>query len=227
MYHHSFLCQQPHSHQPQYAPQSKKRLFLIPTPPFPPPPSPTAKMSESTKPSWKDPYTLTAEEMSVFLPPVNRAMRTLDRNFFRKTIPLVAAHIFDSKNIGKFQKECAKDILRLPRTKTIVEKDAVGGVIKLLLLRPGVKIDGNNTRRVELRGILELTISTTDLSTAGEKTREFIQSKILELLPYTLDMTYENWSYCTLTHLPPAIQHKLTLAHRRNHILNPPRRSHV
>lgn len=36
-----------------------------------------------------------------------------------------------------------------------------------------------------------------DLSTAGEKTREFVQSKILELLPYTLDMTYENWSYCT------------------------------
>lgn len=130
-----------------------KRLFFISTPPIlpPPPPSPTAKMPESAKPSWKDPYTLTAEEMSVFLPPVNRAMRTLDRNFFKKTIPLVAAHIFDPKNIGRFQKECAKDILRLPRTKTIVEKDAVGGVIKLLLLRPGVKIDGN-IRRVEVRG---------------------------------------------------------------------------
>lgn len=100
-------------------------------------------MTESTKPSWKDPYTLTAEEMSIFLPPVNRAMRTLDRAFFKRTIPLVAAHVFDSKNIGRFQKECAKDILRLLRTKTIVEeKDAQGGVIKLLLLRPGVKIDG-------------------------------------------------------------------------------------
>lgn len=52
------------------------------------------------------------------------------------------------------------------------------------------------------RGIFELTVSTTDLSTAGEKTREFVQSKILELLPYTLHMTYENWSYCTLS-LPP------------------------
>lgn len=76
-------------------------------------------------------------------------MRMLDRNFFKKTIPLVAAHIFDPKNIGRFQKECAKDILRLPRTKTIVEKDTVGGAIKLLLLRPGVKIDG---KRSGLRG---------------------------------------------------------------------------
>lgn len=102
-------------------------------------------MSESTKPSWKDPYTLTAEEMSFFLPPVNRAMRTLDRNFFRKTIQLAAAHIFDPKNIGRFQKECAKDILRLPRTRTIVERNLAGGAIKLLLLRPGINIDGKGT----------------------------------------------------------------------------------
>lgn len=83
--------------------------------------------------------------MSVFLPPVNRAMRTLDRSFFAKTIPLAAAHIFDAKHITRFQKECAKDVLRLPRTKTIItEADPAvpGGVRKLLLLRPEVRVDG-------------------------------------------------------------------------------------
>ncbi|KAI5846561.1 guanine(37)-N1-methyltransferase [Morchella snyderi] len=116
--------------------------------------------------------------MSVFLPPVNRAMRTLDRSFFAKAIPLAAAHIFDAKNITHFQKECARDVLRLPRTKTIItEADpaAPGGVRKLLLLRPEVRVD--------------------DLSTAGEKTREYVESKRIELLPYTLQLNYGDWSY--------------------------------
>lgn len=141
MHHHSPRATAIHSHSCR-SHNLKSAALPRPNPTIPAPQSLTAKMFESTKPSWKDPYILTAEEMSIFLPPVNRAMRTLDRNFFRKTIQLTAAHIFDPKNIGKFQKECVKDILRLPRTKTIVEKDAVGGVIKLLLLRPGVKIDG-------------------------------------------------------------------------------------
>lgn len=103
-------------------------------------------MPEPAEKPWNDP---SKEEMNVFLPPVNRAMRTLDRAFFKKAIPLAAAHVFDPKNITKFQKECAKDVLRLPRTKTlIVEKDEAGKERKLLLLRPGIKIDGMEKLRM-------------------------------------------------------------------------------
>lgn len=99
----------------------------------------------SATPPTAPPTALATPEMSAFLPPVNRAMLTLDRAFFKKAIPLAAAHIFDSKNITRFQKECAKDVLRLPRTKTLVtEVDANGQERKLLLLRPGVKADGES-----------------------------------------------------------------------------------
>jgi tRNA (guanine37-N1)-methyltransferase len=70
-------------------------------------------------------------------------MRVLDRSFFKKTIPLTAARIFDDRNIARVQKECKNDTLRLklPMAPRLREDPDMGGR-KLLLLKPEVKHDG-------------------------------------------------------------------------------------
>jgi len=79
----------------------------------------------------------------LFLPPINRAMRKLDPLFFQKTIPLTAAHVLDGRNIPKVTKECAKDLLRVPRLRSVItQKDDAGRERRLLLMKPEVKHDG-------------------------------------------------------------------------------------
>ncbi|KAI9838647.1 MAG: hypothetical protein M1819_004961 [Sarea resinae] len=53
----------------------------------------------------------------MFRPPVNRAMRVLDRSFFKKRVPLSAARIPDNKKISKIRTELdrSQDLLRQPR----------------------------------------------------------------------------------------------------------------
>lgn len=78
-------------------------------------------------------------------PPVNRAMRTLDRSFFRRSVPLSAARIFKLSDITNVRKELAKsqDLLVLPRISGIRElKGQDGEVWKALLLREDLKADG-------------------------------------------------------------------------------------
>ncbi|KAI5796639.1 guanine(37)-N1-methyltransferase [Geopyxis carbonaria] len=115
----------------------------------------------------------------LFLPPVNRSMTSLDRTFFRKIIPLSAARIFDKKNIGRVRKDCAKDILRLQKVDSLVE-DRIDGVRKVLLLQPKVKHNDNST----------ISLAMQDL----------IESKILELIPYELNMNYDHWNYDEIIH---------------------------
>lgn len=86
-----------------------------------------------------------ADEM--FRPPINRAVRTLDRSFFRKTVLLTAARIFDNKNISKCRSE-------LERSKDALQQDRLGSVHsdpdegrantgkKCILLRPESTTDG-------------------------------------------------------------------------------------
>lgn len=84
------------------------------------------------------------ETATMFRPPVNRAMRTLDRSFFRKTIPLSAARVFKPSDISKVRKDLLNnDLLVLPRISSIREvKEQDGSVLKALLLRENVKVDG-------------------------------------------------------------------------------------
>lgn len=87
-----------------------------------------------------------AEEM--FRPPVNRAMRVLDRSFFRREYPVSAARVFDVKSISRVQKEFvkSKDLLNIRAVfpvQTVPAGVAEGGVAqKCVLLRPEVKHDG-------------------------------------------------------------------------------------
>ena len=80
----------------------------------------------------------------MFLPPVNRAMRTLDRSFFRKTIPISAARVFKTSDISKVRGELykSKDILSLPRLNIVRDISDQGVTAKALLLREDLRHDG-------------------------------------------------------------------------------------
>lgn len=85
------------------------------------------------------------EIADMFRPPVNRAMRTLDRSFFRRKVPLSVARIFKASDISNVRKELVKsrDILLWPRISPIREaKDEDGKVWKAMLLRENLKLDG-------------------------------------------------------------------------------------
>jgi hypothetical protein len=107
----------------------------------------------------------------MFRPPVNRAMRVLDRSFFRKTIPLSAATVFENSNISRVRNALGKshDLLALPRLNVIrpvptttaaqtVEGEGEGETgkkrklsgeeRKCLLLREGIKYDGGYCPRL-------------------------------------------------------------------------------
>lgn len=88
---------------------------------------------------------VSSEQSDMFRPPVNRAMRTLDRSFFRKTVPLASAKVFQNSEISRVRKELAttKDLLVLPRLSSVQEiKEQDGSMRKALLLRETLKHDG-------------------------------------------------------------------------------------
>jgi hypothetical protein len=78
--------------------------------------------------------------MSLFRPPINRAMRVLDKAFFTKEIPLSAARVFDDRFITKCRADLARDMLKLERISSV--RFDPEGEKKCLLLRPEVKVDG-------------------------------------------------------------------------------------
>ena len=71
----------------------------------------------------------------LFLPPLNRSMRVLDRSLFQKTIPTSAARVFNPRDISSVQKACAADLLRVRRVQ-LMPSDPDNAGRKLLVLRP-------------------------------------------------------------------------------------------
>lgn len=87
--------------------------------------------------------------MEAFLPPVNRAMRVLDRAFFQKSIPLSAARLHKISKISSVKQELerSKDAILHARLRNVIPDPVTelanqGG--KCLLLRPGIKHDGRS-----------------------------------------------------------------------------------
>lgn len=84
---------------------------------------------------------------AMFRPPVNRAMRVLDRSFFRKTVPISAAAIYKASDISNVRRVLLKnnDMLSLPRASSIREvrdQEDSSVVRKGILLREDIKHDG-------------------------------------------------------------------------------------
>jgi hypothetical protein len=79
----------------------------------------------------------------LYRPPINRAMRVLDRSFFQKTIPIAAATVFEDRNIslvrGKVQS--AGHLFGVFSIKSIVPDETVPGR-KCVLLQPGIRATG-------------------------------------------------------------------------------------
>ena len=87
------------------------------------------------------------EVPDMFRPPVNRAMRVLDRSFFRKTFPISAATVFKNSEISKTRQELVKsnDLLVIPKLNSIREvKESDDVVRKCLLLREDIKHNGRS-----------------------------------------------------------------------------------
>jgi tRNA (guanine37-N1)-methyltransferase len=101
---------------------------------------------------------------NMFRPPINRSMRVLDRSFFKKTVPLSAATVFENKLIASVRNELARsrDLLHVPRIMAVrtaqdqgswerapleaMERVGDGGDVrrKCLLLREGIRHDGSD-----------------------------------------------------------------------------------
>ena len=130
-------------------------------------------------------------EIEMFRPPINRSMRVLDRSFFHKRIPTVAAIIQDPKRISQFKSELRDDALHMERIQCIKPMyDANGQKTgkKAMMLKPDVKRD--------------------DASTWSPKLAELVTSSQVHLEPLNLDLDYNYWDYVDIMSsiLPPDLQ---------------------
>lgn len=92
-------------------------------------------------------------DLDMLRPPINRAMRILDRAFFKTSIPTSAARVFDPKHIKSCRDDLHHDILKLDRKQAVVSvRDPQGADAKALLLKPGIRSEGK-PRLAKLCGI--------------------------------------------------------------------------
>lgn len=105
-----------------------------------------------------------------FGPPINRAMRRLDRDFFKRDVPLAVAYFPNPRYLGDFVKACKEDVLYLPSVKHIVPIENSKGV----LLRQ--EVSPQNFERV---------LSPTTFSK--------IQEYHVQIRPHTLHLDYSFW----------------------------------
>lgn len=133
----------------------------------------------------------------IFLPPINRSMRVLDRSFFQKTLPIAAATVFDDRNLNTVRRKVqnAGNMLGLFSIKTVVPDEVVSGR-KCILLRPGILATGT----------IDLILSSShgnplmpesDPMTWSPTITELVENKIVEIRPYDLKLTYDDWTMST------------------------------
>src|ERR1700749_5124941 len=81
-------------------------------------------------------------------PPINRAMRSLDRSFFNLTLPISAARVLQNQYISNCRSQLmrSKDLVNLERLDPI-DRDPDPSLAqagrKCLLLRPDLMYNGN------------------------------------------------------------------------------------
>ena len=128
----------------------------------------------------------------VFRPPINRSMRSLDRNFFRKKIPLAAAKISDNKKITQFRKDLGQDLLRLERYTSIKELPGHERGTKALLLNPNIGVQGGRFCCLQYRIIVDCLIES---ETWSSKLLELVKTQQVALVPYEVELDYDYWTY--------------------------------
>ncbi|KAL8785444.1 MAG: hypothetical protein Q9213_003374 [Squamulea squamosa] len=114
----------------------------------------------------------------MFRPPINRAMRTLDRSFFRKDVNLTAACVMDSKQIATCRKVLHDDIIKLERLPPIRSAPPNISAVKntkCLLLKPDTRLE--------------------DRTSWSPRLRDLIEAQQVLLTPFHLELDYNYWTY--------------------------------
>ncbi|KAL2000402.1 hypothetical protein VTN02DRAFT_3167 [Thermoascus thermophilus] len=150
--------------------------------------------SQATEPSTSKPV-VESDLPAMFRPPVNRAMRVLDRSFFRKTVPLSAATVFDNKNISRIRAELFKnrDLLAVPRQTPV--RDVQEKTVRAFK-KPGEAIEKSDLLKKCL--LLREDIKYDDSTTWSRKIAELVESGKVGLGPYDLELDYDYWNYADI-----------------------------
>ncbi|KAL8905205.1 MAG: hypothetical protein Q9171_006762 [Xanthocarpia ochracea] len=114
----------------------------------------------------------------MFRPPVNHAMRILDRAFFQKDVNLAAACVMNSKNIATCRNELHNDILkleRLPPIRPVPLNISADKNLKCLLLKPDTRLE--------------------DKSSWSPKLQDLVEARQVFLTPFHLQLNYDYWTY--------------------------------
>uniref|UniRef100_A0A060TD02 tRNA (guanine(37)-N1)-methyltransferase n=1 Tax=Blastobotrys adeninivorans TaxID=409370 RepID=A0A060TD02_BLAAD len=118
-------------------------------------------------------YTMSKPELTRdFPPPVNRTMKELDREFFKRDVPLVAAWLKDPSYITTLGKVARNDLLQLQGVSRVVKSD-------------------DDRRGVLLRH--EITNPSVALDEVSEESRQVFDKAGASFEPYTLTLTYDYW----------------------------------
>ncbi|RPB24794.1 hypothetical protein L211DRAFT_807407 [Terfezia boudieri ATCC MYA-4762] len=142
----------------------------------------------------------------LFSPPIQRAMRTLDRSLFRKTVPISGAIVHTPSKMEAIRKACENNILTRAKYKgTILVKleKSTGGKLEYVHVKKEMKaemkavMEQDPEKVYEVKKLIPLhpRIIPKDLSTVPFALRAFIDSKDVDLIPYNLKMEYDDWDY--------------------------------
>ncbi|QRV95147.1 tRNA (guanine-N(1))-methyltransferase [Ceratobasidium sp. AG-Ba] len=104
-------------------------------------------------------------------PPVNRSMKDLDRNFFRITVPVLAAEI-DARQTGELLRSSALrgSILDIPKITNVVKGDS-----------------GNDSKRLLLLGVKELD----QLPVAA---KQLLAEQAAQVVSHSINLDYDYWT---------------------------------
>ncbi|KAK2882541.1 hypothetical protein FQN49_000268 [Arthroderma sp. PD_2] len=121
----------------------------------------------------------TSNSPDMFRPPINRAMRVLDRSFFKRTIPISAATVFETRNIGRIKEELtkSKDIMNAPR------------LLEVRPLQNPVTEEDKKKKCI----LLKEQIQANDTTTWSPTIQKLVEAKSMELKPYDLHLDYDYW----------------------------------
>ncbi|OAX78991.1 tRNA (guanine(37)-N1)-methyltransferase [Emergomyces africanus] len=149
------------------------------------------RISSTTPSAIADPSS--PSESDMFRAPVNRMMRTLDRSFFKKTVPLSAATIFDKTSISSIKNELiqSKDLLLANR------------IIPVRAAREGPLENvadhwyGSKDRRQDGRKCLLLRedIKADDATTWSPTIQRLVEAKSVDVRPFNLLLDYDYFTY--------------------------------